>query len=63
MGSRLKLAPARNMGKALEDRRLNLGGSRREHDKDHSRPEISYSDYMAGSNRAAQSNDWRKRDN
>lgn len=61
MGGKLKLAPAREAGPALKDRRLNLGGSRGESGRDNSRQEISYADYVAGS-RAAQSNDWRRRD-
>lgn len=61
MGEKLKLAPAREAGPALRNRHLNLGGSRGEVPKDQSRQEISYSEYMAGS-RAAQSNNWRRRD-
>ena len=61
MGGKLKLAPARDAGPALKDRRLNLGGSRGESGRDNYRQEISYADYVAGS-RAAQSKDWRRRD-
>jgi hypothetical protein len=58
MGSQLKVRPAREMPKEFKDKRKRLGSSRPDEDE----AKISYSDYDAGSSRALQSNDWRRRD-
>lgn len=58
MGGRLKVRSAKEMPKALKDRRMGLGNSRPDEDEG----KISYSDYMAGSSRALESRNWRRRD-
>ncbi|KAJ5582475.1 RNA recognition motif domain-containing protein [Penicillium sp. DV-2018c] len=57
-GGRLKVVPSGPIPQALKDRRLGLMESRSKHEGDN----VSYSDYMAGSKRAFESSNWRRRD-
>ncbi|OKP11575.1 hypothetical protein PENSUB_2877 [Penicillium subrubescens] len=57
MGSQLKVRPAKEMPKALKDRRMGLGSNRPDEDEG----KIPYSDYVAGSSRALESSNWRRK--